>query len=319
MSRPRASIILPTLDGEAHLRRLLPALARQELAGGFELLAVDSSSDDATRELLREAGADLLVIERADFRHGPTRNLRAAGARGEFLVFLSQDVEPTEPTFLEALLGAFEDPRVAGAYSRVLPRPDDDPLTRRTCLGLPEASAEPVVRDLDHVASVRDLTPEQRADYLRFNNVASAIRHSVFREIPFPDLAFGEDFGWAARALDAGWRIRFVPESVVWHAHAYSPREVFERYRVDAEFHRQTHGHRVRPTALSAARGFLFEVRADLRFLAQGDGGRRESVGGYLRHAALSPWLRGAQVLGQYCGSHGWARGRDERVAGRML
>jgi len=312
MSAPRASIILPTLEGEAHLRRLLPALARQELPGGFELLAVDSSSRDRSQELLREAGADLRVIERSEFRHGATRNQRAEGARGEFLVFLSQDVEPADEHFLARLLEAFEDPRVAGAYSRVLPRPDDDPLTRRTGLSLPEASEEPVVRDLDHVQSVRDLSPEQRAEYLRFNNVASAVRTAVFREIPFPDLAFGEDFGWAARALTAGWRIRFAPRSLVFHAHSYSPRQVFERYRVDAAFHRQVHGHQVRPTAWSAARGFLFEVRADLRFLRETSAARRG------RHMLLSPCLRGAQVLGQYLGSHGWAAGPPDQATGRM-
>ena len=315
MSAPRASIILPTLEGEAHLRRLLPALARQVLPGGYELLAVDSSSSDRSRELLAEAGADLVTIERAEFRHGATRNQRAEAARGEFLVFLSQDVEPADEHFLSRLLEAFDDPRVAGAYSRVLPQPTDDPLTRRTCLGLPEASTEPVSRDLDHVDSVRDLSPAERADYLRFNNVASAIRTSVFREFPFPDLAFGEDFAWAARVLTAGWRIRFAPESVVYHAHTYSPREVFERYRVDAAFHRRVHGHLVRPTAWSAARGFLFEVRADLRFMRESSpplGATRA------RHTLLSPLLRGAQVLGQYCGSRGWASGPADAGTGRL-
>lgn len=309
---PRASIILPTLEGEAHLRRLLPGLARQVVEGGFELLAVDSSSTDGTRALLEEAGADLIVIDRADFRHGATRNLRCEAARGEFLVFLSQDVEPADEHWLARLLEAFDDERVAGAYSRVLPRSDDDPLTRRTCLGLPEASEEPIARDLDHVKSVRDLSPVERAEYLRFNNVASAIRTSVFREFPFPDMAFGEDFAWAARVLTAGWRIRFAPASVVYHAHTYTAREVFERYRVDAAFHRHVHGHRVRPTLLSALRGFLFEVRSDWRFL------RESTPTGRARHVLHSPCLRGAQVLGQYFGSNGWARGPEDRATGRL-
>ena len=43
----------------------------------------------------------------------------------------------------------FDDPRVAGSYSRVLPAPGDDALAARTVLDLPEASEEPWVRDLD--------------------------------------------------------------------------------------------------------------------------------------------------------------------------
>jgi rhamnosyltransferase len=281
MSAPRASIVLPTFNGERDLARLLPALARQELPGGFEICAVDSSSTDHSRDLLARAGASVDVIPQPDFRHGATRNTCAFKARGEFLVFLSQDTEPANSHFLSHLLAAFADPRVAGAYSRVLPHPDDDPLTRRTALDAPEASSEP--RDAD----------------ARFNNVASAIRASTFRSLPFPDVAFGEDAAWAALAVRAGWRIRFVPDSVVYHAHAYSPSEAYERYRVDAQFHLAHSGQRVRPSVLSALRGFAHEVRADLRFLA------RDDAPGNWKHWFRSPALRGAQVFGQWVGSRG--------------
>lgn len=300
---PLVSVILPTWNGERHLRRLLPALARQELPGGFEIRAVDSSSRDATRELLRAAGAHVRVIEQRHFRHGGTRNLAASDALGRYLVFLSQDAEPADERFLAALVAAFDDPRVAGATSRVLPRPGDDPLTRRTVLDLPEAATDPRLRELGARAGLWELSGAERADHLRFNNVSSAIRADVFRALPFPDLSFGEDFAWAARALTAGWRLRYVPEAVAYHAHAYSARQVFERYSVDAAFHREVHGHRVRPTLRSAARGFLYEVRQDLRYLG------RCGRGSLARHALRSPWLRGAQVLGQWCGSRGLAGG----------
>jgi rhamnosyltransferase len=299
MTVPRASICLPTYEGERDLRRLLPALARQELPGGFELIAIDSSSSDRTRELLAEAGASVEVIPQAEFRHGATRNRAAARARGEFLVFLSQDVEPVDARCLARLLEAFDDPRVAGAYSRVLPRPDDDPLTRRTALEAPEATSEPRERERADLGSGAALDGARRAEVARFNNVASAIRARVFREIPFPDLDFGEDQAWAERALEAGWKIRFAPASVVYHAHRYTPAAAYERYRVDADFHRRVHGFRVRPNALSALRGFAYEVGRDLRFLSA------ERASSRLRYALLSPWLRGAQVLGQWVGSHG--------------
>jgi GT2 family glycosyltransferase len=302
MPSPRVSIILPTWNGEAELRRMLPQLNAQEIEGGFEICAVDSSSTDRSRELLAEAGASVMTIPQSEFRHGATRNRCAERARGEFLVFLSQDAEPADKHFLRELVKVFADPRVAGASARVLPRPEDDPLTRRTVLELPEASEREAVRDLDHVGGVWNLSATERADYLRFNDVASAIRASVFRELPFPDLEFGEDFAWAARALTAGWRLRFVPSAVVYHAHSYSPLEAYERYRVDAAFHRRIHGHKVRPDALSAARGFVYEVRQDLLFL-------RTEKKDRLRHVLRSPCLRAAQVLGQYVGS------RDESSA----
>ena len=304
MPAPDVTVVLPTLNGAAHLRRLLPLLAAQVTLEGdplpLEICAIDSDSTDCTRELLDEHGAHVDRIPRQEFGHGRSRNLAARRARGEFLVFLSQDTEPADESFVARLLAAFRDPRVAGASSRILPRPGDDPLSARTVLDLPESSEEPWVRDLDWVDGVWKLDPETRAAYLRFNNVASAIRASVFREIPFPDVQFGEDFAWAARALTAGHRIAFVPDSVAYHAHEYSMREALDRYRIDALFHYSAHGYRVRPTLRSAVRGFLYEVWKDLRFL------RGTPSGSRARLALRSPGLRMAQVVGQYLGSHGW-------------
>jgi rhamnosyltransferase len=290
--------VLPVWNGERHLRSLLPALASQEVPGGIEIRAVDSSSSDSSRDLLERAGAHVSLIPQREFRHGATRNLAAREALGEILVFLSQDAEPADRFALARLADAFEDPRVAGAYARLLPRPEDDPLTARTVLDLPEASAEPRLQELDGAVAHRR-SPRVRAELARFNDVAGAIRASVFREIAFPDVRFGEDSAWAARALAAGWRIRFTPESVFFHAHRYGPRGAFERYRADAAFLREVHGWRVRPGLFSLARGIAHEVREDLAYLA------RTRPRGAWRHALRSPCLRGAQVLGQYAGSRG--------------
>ena len=302
---PRISIVLPTLNGEDELQELLPALRRQEVEGGFELLAVDSESEDRTVELLEAFGASVERIPRSTFQHGATRNRCAARARGEVLVFLSQDVVPEGSDFLATLAGAFGDPQVAGVCARVLPHEDDDPLTARTVLELPEAGEEPWVRGLDG-DRVWDLAPRERGRRLRFNNVASAIRTSVFREIPFPPTAFGEDFAWAARALTHGWKIAFEPRAVARHAHSYTLAKAYARYEVDARFHHQVHGWRLRPSLWSVARGVGYEVWRDLRYLASHRGPGR------LAALLRSPLLRAVQAAGQYAGGRGGGRGGPE-------
>lgn len=296
---PRVSIILPTWNAAEHLARLLPALAAQELDGGLEIVAVDSSSSDGTRALLAEAGADVEVIPQAEFGHGATRNRAAARARGRFLVFLSQDALPRDPDFLARLVAPFDrETDLAGVYARVLPHPTDDPLTRRTVLWAPEASAEPALRRLPPGGRVADLSAAERSNFLRFNNVASAVERAVFERHPFPEVGFGEDFAWARDVLEAGLAIAFEPAAVAYHAHAYGPRQAYRRYRTDAAFHRRAHAHRVRPTLGSALRGFLFELREDRRYLARVDDA---TLSAWLR----APLLRGAQVLGQWAGSRG--------------
>ncbi len=280
---PRVSICLPTLDAMGDLERLLPALAVQRVQGGCELVAIDSDSADRTRQLLRLAGARVCRIPRQEFGHGKTRNAIARMAKGSVLVFLSQDAVPVGTGFIEALIAPLEDPSVAGVTARVLPYPGDDPLTARTVLAAPEAGDRPA----GLLAG---------GDGPRFNNVASAVRADVLQRIPFPDVPFGEDLAWAEAVLAESFSLLFNPGAVVHHAHAYGPREAFERYRIDAEFHRRTQGVRIRPGLFSVLRGLACELGADLVHVAR--------HGGW-RHLWRAPALRGAQVFGQWQGSRG--------------
>ncbi|MDZ4774895.1 MAG: glycosyltransferase [Planctomycetota bacterium] len=286
---PRVSICLPTWNGAAELEELLPRLAEQQLPGGLEIVAVDSSSTDGTAALLERFAARVERIAQSDFRHGATRNRIAELARGEILVFMTQDALPRDPTTIRSLVAAFDDGVTMGAYARVLPRADDDALTARTALAAHESSAVPLVFER--------ATDGRKADESRltFNNVTSAMRALAWRQLPFPDVSFGEDSTWAERALARGWRIRFAPEAVVMHAHRYTPRSAYERYKTDAAFRARELGQRVRPSLWSVAKGLTFEVREDWRFV-RAEGRSRSAI---LR----SPFLRGAQVLGQYVGS----------------
>ncbi|HJM56478.1 MAG TPA: glycosyltransferase [Planctomycetota bacterium] len=304
---PRVSVLIPTWNGLDHLKRLLPALRSQILPGGVELCVTDSSSSDGTAEFLKaesESGAwtagdlrgiSVRTIERERFHHGRTRNQLAESAHGEFLVFLSQDALPQGGDFLATLLQPFEDEKVAGVTARVLPDPSHDPLTRRTVLGDAQANAVGHERSLGDARSFDALSGAERLDVLRFNNVSSAIRARVFGELPFPDVDFGEDFAWAGSALRAGWKTVFMPEAVVLHSHRYGARSAFERYRQDARFHSASHGHRLRPSLLSALRGIVYEVGADALFILRG--------GGAPWHLLRSPGLRTGQILGQWVGS----------------
>jgi rhamnosyltransferase len=167
----------------------------------------------------------LLQIEPAAFNHGTTRTLGAASTTGEWIVFMNGHVWPADEHWLSALLAPFAwDPRVAGVYSRQLPKPGCTPAM----------ACEGYLPPLGQVKSLAGLTEVEIRRHLRelifFTTVSCAIRRSVWEQIPFQDgIPAAEDQDWGKRALEAGYSLVYEPASRVLHSHNYAPGQYYRR------------------------------------------------------------------------------------------
>lgn len=93
MVKPRFSVIIPTLNEEKFLPKLLASLVVQTQRD-FEVIVVDGRSRDKTVEVAQSFNAKLpaLVIEQSPKASLPLqRNLGARKAKGEWLVFVDAD------------------------------------------------------------------------------------------------------------------------------------------------------------------------------------------------------------------------------------
>ena len=298
---PRASAVIPVRDGAAHLERLLPALRGQGLPGGLEIVAVDSGSRDQSLDLLRQFGARVLQIAGSEFDHGTARNLGAREARGEVVIFLSQDAVPADRDFALRLVVALEqEPRLAGAFARQVPRPDADPLTKRDLRGWVAAGPEPrvVFRPPDDAA----LSSMERYGLAAFDNVASAVRRTVLLDQPFERTRFGEDVEWGQRVLRLGFGLAYVPSAVVVHSHRRSTRRLFRRNYLGHRLLFRLFGLRTVPDRPHLVRSCLGAVISDLGTLARDGAGPRAWV--------VAPSQALAATYGQYRGARDEANGR---------
>src|ERR1700726_348071 len=130
----KTSILLLTKDGGPGLEFLMSALYRQKGVEPFELIVVDSGSTDETLELLRRFPVRLEQIPPESFHHSRTRNFAAGLAKGEILVFLSQDAIPASEKWLNTMISNFDDPTVGAVYGRQLPKPGSS-MEREDALG----------------------------------------------------------------------------------------------------------------------------------------------------------------------------------------
>jgi rhamnosyltransferase len=229
---PRVSIVIPTKNGAATLPALLDAIWRQRAPFGIEVIAIDSGSTDGTVDLLRRRVDRLIEIPAAAFNHGSTRNAGVEASQGEFAVMIVQDAEPVGDTWLVSLLAPLlADARVAGAFCRQRPRESASALTRYYLDRYLATSPDARTIRLESPAALEGLDPLVRLDRCTFDNVASCLRVSVWRDLPFPATPIAEDVAWARAALLAGYAIAYVPDAVVIHSHDRSARYEFQRTR----------------------------------------------------------------------------------------
>lgn len=228
-----ATIVLLIKNGEKYLQEILSAIYAQETDFDFEVLAVDSGSKDQSLQILKQFPVRLIQIPPQSFNHGDTRNFGAEQAcpESEYIVYLTQDATPLNTHWLANLLKPLrKDSRVAGAFSRHVPRPGTSPSLYRQAVHIWQTGGTQTLykqAPADPVEYQRD-----KFHYIYFSDTSSAIRRSVWQETHFPRTSFAEDALWADAVLQAGYAIVYEPSSQVLHSHNYPLVEQF-RQNVD--------------------------------------------------------------------------------------
>ncbi|WP_226052610.1 glycosyltransferase family 2 protein [Dickeya chrysanthemi] len=194
-----------------------------------QVLVIDSSSRDNSRDVAARYGFRCHTITSAEFNHGGTRNLGVEMSDGDVVVFLTQDAIP-QADFIRKIVSAFDDEQVAVAYGRQLPHDDANPLARHA-RGFNYNTRS-------YVMGISDKSLYGIKTVFTSNSFA-AYRAKVFRRLGgFPsNTILSEDMYLAALAVLAGYRVAYVAEAAVKHSHNYTPVEEFKRYFDIGVFH----------------------------------------------------------------------------------
>ena len=279
------SIVIPTYNGGDRLRECLSAISLQQTPKSFEVICIDSGSSEVDLETMRELGARLIPIDKAEFDHGLTRDRGASAARGEVLVFLNQDAIPASESWLSSLTEPlFRGPEYAAVQGGIRELPE--------------------TRDRFYWDSCGDrfyFTREaerwiERFFGIGFSTVNAAIRREAWEEIPFGQAPIMEDKLWQRRAVERGASILYQKEAAVFHSHDYDLKALVRRCQSEG-FGWSFLGEQY--SLLDMTRDMMQpRIYADLgRGLAQ----RRVRSGAELLFPVLRP-------LALYWGNH-WSRG----------
>lgn len=206
---PRVSIIIRTKNEERWITSCLRNVVAQTY-DPFEVIVVDNSSTDRT--VPKAKGFNVRVVGIEDYKPGKALNVGIRESSGEIVVCLSGHCIPTNQEWLTNLVRHFDDVQVAGVYGRQQPMSYSSDRDKRDLL---------TVFGLDRRVQQKDAF---------FHNANSAIRRSLWNEIPFDeDVTNIEDRIWAKAVLERGYHIVYEPEASVYHYHGINHDANLER------------------------------------------------------------------------------------------
>lgn len=218
---PKATVIIPTRNAGRLFEEVMQAVASQDYPD-YEILVVDTSSKDKTRDIARKYGARIYTITQDEFSHGGTRNLAARLAQGELIAFLSQDATPATKSWLRELVSPLKDHNIAGVFGGQVPREDAPPMEKFF-----------YSQRFPQVQKKRSLGKQKKIDLddIFFSNVNSAMRRDMLMSYQFDNaIIMSEDQEWAKRVLLDGFDTLYEPNAVVNHSHNYTLKTAFQRY-----------------------------------------------------------------------------------------
>lgn len=194
------SIIVPVYGDESFLAACVAAI-QANTPKLYELILVDNATG-------YEMDADCVIRNESNKGFAIASNQGATAATGDILVMLNVDTE-VQPGWLENLLTAFDEPDVAMAGPKII-HPDGSLQTSgiRTWHGGGSAGGEEIKQDL----------PTRDVDGV--TGACLAIRRSVFHELGGFDAEFlngYEDVALCLSLREAGYRVRYVRESLIKH------------------------------------------------------------------------------------------------------
>ena len=227
------SVFVPVYNGEKYLPELIEAVLSQEMPKGYklELLITDSGSIDKSAEIIKLYGDKIRFneIPNSEYGHGKTRQRAAEKAKGEFILYLSQDATPTSTRWIIDMIEPFfVSDKVGAVFGRQIPRPTSVPTIKREvssvfgALGAPDSLVLHREKSLVDSVSVNPLNTF-------FSDVNSAVRKDLIAKIPFQDLKYAEDQALAKDIQDSGYLKAYSARGAVWHSNEYSISEFRKR------------------------------------------------------------------------------------------
>lgn len=232
--QPLVSILIPTKDQLAILRRCVESILEKTRYEHFEILIIDNDSqtEEARQWLagIESMGSAQVRVLRypGPFNFSAINNAAAREAKGEYLVLLNNDTAVVDADWLDELLNHGRRPEV-GIVGAKLHYPDGRIQHGGVILGLNGPADHPFIGDPQHAAGyMQRLLVDQ--DYSAVTAACLLIRREVYEAVGGMDevdfKVSYNDVDLCLKVREAGYLTLWTPYAALLHEGSVSQREL---------------------------------------------------------------------------------------------
>tara|TARA_Y100000739_G_C20595558_1_gene460144 strand:- start:774 stop:1781 length:1008 start_codon:yes stop_codon:yes gene_type:complete len=211
-NEPYVSIVIPTTGNVKFIRGLVESVISLDYPKDkFELILIGDSPTKLIEKhssIAKKAGINT-IVEYKPVAAGKKRNIGSGIAKGELIAFTDDDTILREDWIRNAIKHLKENENYVGVGG-----PNFTPKE-----GLPFAKAVGRIFGSKFLFSFRYTIGHAKAKEIAHNPTCNyIIKKTIVNEIKFHDTLWpGEDAEFDIRVLDAGYKILYAPNVVVWH------------------------------------------------------------------------------------------------------
>ncbi len=215
-------VVIPIYKPSAELKNILKRLLNQTVQVNHIFLLQTIEKGD---RLMEEFNSDIISVHpvlKKDFDHGATRHMGMGLSDAEFVLFMTHDAIPANKKLIEKLLISMTDPDVAISYGRQLARKNSDIIEKMTRIyNYPKKSCTKSKSDFEKLGIKTYFC----------SNVCAMYRKSVYESLGgfVQKTIFNEDMIMASKVINAGYKVTYCADAIVFHSHSYTCMQQFRR------------------------------------------------------------------------------------------
>lgn len=224
-------IICPLYQAENYIEKLHESLLKQKNVNINKIQYILTRSTDNSEQILKKNKLNYKLIEKKDFSHSLVREEVAMMSKADIICFISQDIVIENDDWLENLVKPIIDGQAEATYSKQLTKFNNiEKYTRES--NYPEKS---------RIKSKADIN-ELGLKTFFFSDASSAVKTDIFKKLNGYDgknLPINEDMYLAHKLIINGYSIGYQADSVLYHSHNFTLKELYNRYKLTGKFFKE--------------------------------------------------------------------------------